>query len=100
MIGTAMTDATSQTIRNRRRWFGPPAGSSAGGGASLGGALDDIEVAVHVAEGLHRAAEAEVGAGRARHEALPAVAALLARPEREFDRPVRHRRRVARAVFA
>ena len=40
---------------------------------------DDIHEAVHVADRLHRAAEAVEEAGRARHEALPAVVARLAR---------------------
>ena len=45
--------------------------------------LDDIHEAVHVAERLHRAAEAVEEAGGAGHEALPAVAALLAGAEAE-----------------
>src|SRR5579884_401216 len=52
---------------------------------------DHIDEAVHVADGLHRAAEAVVEAGRAGHEALPAVVARLARAEGELHRVVRHR---------
>src|ERR1700756_1899997 len=77
--GVAISEATIQIVRKRRRWSGWAGSGSppAGGGASLGVALDDIDVAVHVAQRLHRAAEAEVSAGRARDEALPAVAPLL-----------------------
>src|SRR6266536_1300899 len=39
--------------------------------------LDHIDEAVHVADRLHRPAEAVEEAGRARHEALPPVMALL-----------------------
>src|SRR5437879_3651317 len=54
-------------------------------------ALDHIHEPVHVADRLHRTAEAVDEAGRAGHEALPAVVALLAGVERERDRLVRHR---------
>src|SRR5579864_7495924 len=50
--------------------------------------LDHIEEPVHVANRLHRAAEAVDPAGGARDEALPAIVAGLARVEGESDRPV------------
>src|SRR5512142_308357 len=62
--------------------------------------LDDVQEPVHVADRLHRPAEPELEAGRAGDEALPAVLALLAGPEGERDRPVRHRLRVARREAA
>src|SRR5579862_1724433 len=43
----------------------------------------DLQVTVHVADRLHRAAEPTDVAGRARHEALPAVEALVGRAERK-----------------
>src|SRR5579884_4271333 len=45
-----------------------------------------VQEAVHVTEGLHRAAEPVEEAGRTRHEALPAVAPGARRPEGEGDR--------------
>ena len=51
-------------------------------------ASDDIQEPIHVAERLHRPAEAVEEAGGAGYEALPAVAALGAGAEAEFDRAV------------
>src|SRR5450631_2463936 len=81
--GVAISEATIQIVVKRRAWFGS-LGSSPG---EIDG-LDDIQEAVHVAERLHRAAEAVQEACGARDEALPAVAALLAGVEAEFDRAV------------
>src|SRR5665213_1866648 len=77
--GSAMIVATIQIVVKRRAWFG----SSGAWPAVVG--LDDIDEAVHVSEGLHRPTEAVDVAGGARHEALPAVATLLAGFEAEFD---------------
>src|SRR5580693_4444883 len=93
--GIAMTVATSHSTRKRRQWFGS---SRATPGAAAGS--DDIDEAVHVAERLHRAAVAIEEAGAAGHEALPAVAPLLARAEAEGDREMFARRRFARTGFA
>ena len=55
--------------------------------------LDHVQEAVHVADRLHRPAEAVHEAGGARDEALPAIVAGLARTEGERDRAVRRRQR-------
>src|ERR1019366_5906586 len=103
-IGVAISEATSQIRPKRRAWFG-----SGGAGCSvaistecpglweLGGpSLPDVQEAVHVAERLHRPAVAVDPAGRARDEALPAVAPLCSRAERERDRAMRLRGRARR----
>src|ERR1700739_3174222 len=58
--------------------------------------LENIEESVHVADRLHRAAEAVDPAGCARHEALPPVMAGLPRVEGELDRSVIERQRARR----
>src|SRR5271170_4295630 len=93
--GVPMIDAVSQMMRKRRQWFGS---CGATPGATAGS--DDIDETVHEAERLHRAAVAVDEAGAAGHEALPAVAALLARPEAELDRVVLLGGRFAGAFFA
>src|SRR5579872_283265 len=66
--------------------------------------LDHIEEPVHVADRLHRAAEAVDPAGGARDEALPAIVAGFARMKCEGDRLViegeRARRVAARMLGA
>src|SRR5262249_38217887 len=81
--GATISEATIQTIRNFLPW------PSLGGGPLAGSV--DIQEPVHVADRLHRAAEAEDVAGRARDEALPAVVAGIAGAEAERDRAVRER---------
>src|SRR5579884_747663 len=60
--------------------------------------LDHIDVPIHVADRLHRAAEPVDEAGGARDEALPAVVARLAGAEGERDRLVRVRQGARRLV--
>src|SRR5271166_586096 len=88
-IGSAITVARSHRSVKRRAWLG-----------SLIRLLCHVDEAAHVAQRLHRAAVAEVVAGAARHEALPAIASLLARAEAEGDRAVSARRGFARRFFA
>src|SRR5271165_2266922 len=88
-IGRAITVASTHRSVKRRAWLG-----------SLIVSLGHVEEAAHVAHRLHRASIAEVGAGAAGHEALPAVAALLARPEAEGDRAMSAGRGFARCFFA
>src|SRR5207237_5322753 len=56
----------------------------------------DVEEPVHVAEALHRTAEAKDESGGAGHEALPAEGATLPGPEGESDCVVRLRKRAGR----
>src|SRR5579875_3080284 len=90
-IASSAIVSGTQIIRSRRKWrrsspvapvapwskvVMPPRGSY------------DLQVAVHVPDGLHRPAEPLDEAGGAGDQALPAIQALGRRPEREGDRLV------------
>src|SRR3954453_14900045 len=81
--GRAISVHTTQMAPQRRAWF------TSRSRAEPAASLDDIDEPVHVAERLHRAAEALYEPGGAGNEALPAVAPLLAGAEAEADRAVR-----------
>src|SRR5579875_2292157 len=85
-IGVRISVATSQRMATRRKW----------GVLSVFCISDDLHVPVHVADGLHRAAEVKDGAGAAGHEALPAVEPLGSGLEREGHRHVRLAHRAGR----
>ena len=92
--GVAIALSTIQATITRFAWFVRREGRC----ATVDIGLDDVQEAVHVADRLHRPAEAIEPARGARHEALPAVVALRARVERELDRPVRARQRARRVL--
>src|ERR1017187_2808888 len=81
--GVAISEATTQIVVKRRPWLGSPGTSP----EEIDG-LDDIQEPVHVAQRLHRTAEAVEKAGGAGDEALPVVAAFRPRSDAEFDRAV------------
>src|SRR4249919_2167841 len=78
-IGVAIALRTSEAITIRRRWFG----------SFTWRPSRHLQEPVHVADRLHRPAEAKEEAGSAWHEALPAVASRLAGPDHEGDRLMR-----------
>src|SRR5438105_452171 len=79
--GVRITLETSHHRATRRKWL-----TSFMRRGTL--SSHDLDEAVHVADRLHRPAEALDVAGGARHEALPAVQALPRGLETELDRVV------------
>ena len=71
--GTATTLATSQIASSGRPW------RAIASRLRTRPSSYDVQQPVHVAEALHRPAEAEDESGGAGHEALPAVGALSCR---------------------
>src|ERR1700733_1380746 len=90
MIGVTITDATSQSSAMFRKW----------GLSSMldrpGTVSDDLEVAAHVPDRLHRPPVPLDESGGAWHEALPAVQPLRGRAERERDGHMRVAQRAGR----
>src|SRR5579884_4406052 len=95
--GVATALSTSHATTTRRPWFVESVGRRGAAAGSAATLRPHVEKAVHVADRLHRAAEAVDPARRAGDKALPAeVTALGGRVERERDRPVRVRQRARR----